>query len=100
METGFITASEANQIVHSFDMPVTIRVYKKGYVDILSAYDEAHSDMDTILADILDPLVRIGTIIKDVVPDSIQPLPLDDSNDNVIIIEFNFTAKLELCYKT
>lgn len=100
METGLITSAEANQAIHSFLYPITIRIYRKAYQDVLSAYDDVHEEMDSILTDILEPSVRIGTVIKDIVPDSIQPLPLDDTNDNVIIIELNFTAKLELCYKT
>ncbi len=100
METGVIVSTSANQIVHDFDYPITIRVYKKGYEDILAAYDEIHADADLILADLLDPMVRLGTIIKDIVPDTVQPLPLDETNDNVIVLEFVFTAKLELCFKT
>lgn len=100
METGVISSGPANQIVHDFEFPITIRVYKKGFADVLSAYDKIHEEADTILADLLDPLVRIGTIIKDIVPDTVQPLPLDETNDNVIVLELVFTARLELCYKT
>jgi len=98
IETGLIVSAAANQKVHDFLMPVTLRVYKKAYQDVLLAYDEIHIDADTILADILDPSVRIGSIVKDVIPETIQPLPLGDTNDNVIILELVFTAKLELCY--
>jgi hypothetical protein len=100
LETGFIASGPANQIVHSFTYPITVRIYRTGFSDILKAYDEVHEDADAILADLLNPSTRLGTVIKDIVPESIQPQALDiNSNDNVIILELVFTAKLELCFK-
>lgn len=95
MQTGFVASGPANQQVHSFNFPIVIRVYRRGHLDVLTAYDNAHVEAETILADILDPSVRIGGTIKDIVPDSIEIQPLDASNDNIIVIEFSFTARLE-----
>ena len=100
METGSIISSAANQVVHSFEFPITVRIYKKGYVNLLEAYDDIHETADEVLSDLLEPSVRIGTDIKDIVPESIDILPIDDSNDNILYLELVFTAKLELCYVT
>jgi len=100
METGLITSDSANQIVHSFNFPVKIRIYRAAYNNVLGAYDKVHEDIDVILEDFLNPVVRLGPFIKDIVPESIQPVPFDiTANDNIIILEMDFTIKLELCYK-
>ncbi len=98
METGSITSDSANQRVHSFDFPILIRIYKKGYSNLLDAYDQVHATADSVLADLLNPDVRLGTEIKDIVPNSIDLLPMAESNDDIIILELGFTARLELCY--
>lgn len=99
METGTISSSFANQIVHSFDFPIIIRVYKRGFVDLLTAYDDIHQTADDIYNDLLHPDIRIGTDIKDIVPDTMDIVPVDASNDNILVLELVFTARLELCYK-
>lgn len=100
ISTGSIVSSFANQRVHSFDFPITVRIYKKGFVDLLEAYDDIHSTADDVLSDLLDPTVRLGTVIKDIVPESIDVLPMDETNDNILYLEMAFTARLELCYGT
>ncbi len=100
METGTVISSAANQTVHSFEFPIIIRIYKKGYINVLQAYDEIHQTADEILADLLNQTVRIGDPVKDIVPQSINILPMDDSNDNILVLELSFTARLELCYIT
>ncbi len=100
LETGSISGSAASQRVHSFDFPTILRVYKRGYVDLLTAYDDIHGVLDTVLTDLLDPAVRIGTDVKDLVPDSIDIVPISESNDNVIYLEIVLTARLELCFGT
>ena len=72
LETGDIISAAANQRSHTFDYPMTIRVYKIGYSDILEATDAALEDADVIIADLLNPDVRFnnGVGIKDIVPNS------------------------------
>lgn len=101
VEAGSVSASEANQLAHSFIFPFTVRIYKVGYSDILSAYDAVFEDADKVLADLLEPSVRLGqSFIKNITPSSIQPTALSVTNDNVIVLNLTFTARLELCYKT
>lgn len=100
MQTGTISSSFANQAVHSFDFPITVTIYKRGFIDLLTAYDEIHETADTVLADLLDQTVRIGDPVKDIVPNTVDILPIDESNDNIMKLELVFTARLELCYVT
>ena len=100
METGTIVSGAANQTVHDFEFPITVRVYSKGYDDLLAAYDNAHEIADTILTDLLDQNVRLGDPVKDIVPDSVNIEPMDLTNDDILVIVLAFTAKLELCYVT
>jgi len=99
IETGTISSGPANQRSHTFEYPLTIRIYKTGYSDILESYDAALGEADTILADILQPSVRLGAAeIKDVIPNSVQPTALSTTNDNVVVIVMVVTARLELCF--
>lgn len=98
LETGSITGGPANQRVHGFSYPITLRVYKTGYKNLNQAYDNSMEIADTILADLLAPGVRIGTVIKNITPETIQPLPLSVTNDNVIVLTFTFTIDLQLCF--
>lgn len=99
IEIGAIASLPANQLVYNFSVPVTVRLYKTGYSNLNDAYDEILGLADTVLADFLQPSVRLaGTPIKDIVPNTVQPTPLAPSNDNVIILELAFTAELQLCF--
>ena len=98
IEIGTIATGPANQRVHSFSVPVLVRIYKTGYSNINDAYDEVIGVGDAVLADFLQPSVRIADPIKNIVPNTIQPRPLAPSNDNIIILELAFTAELELCF--
>ena len=99
LSTGTITTGPANQRSHSFSFPINVKVYKRGFVDLLEAYDDIHQTADAVLADLLSPTVRLGSPgILDIVPDSIEIQPIDETNDNIMYVELSFTAKLELCY--
>lgn len=96
--TDAITGLPADLTTHEFDYSVILKIYRRGFADAIEAYDTADSDIDTVLADILDPAVRNGTTIKDIVAVSINKLPLSGENDNDVLIEFSFSIKLINCY--
>lgn len=98
LETSSISGEPANQLHHEFDYSVVLRVFKRGFNDPVEAYDAIDEDIETILADILSPSTRLGTDIKDIVPISIAKIPLSASDDNDIILEFNFTVTLIMCF--
>ncbi len=85
------TGGVINQHVQGVDMPITLRVFREGFRDPAAMRDEMLGDMQSIICDILTPAVRLTSGIKNIVFDSFSLLPLDDSNDNSIILEMNFT---------
>lgn len=89
---GSITSGPADNKRHIFTMPIVARIFLKGFVDPAAKIDDAVSQAETILASLLSIDDRLGTDIKDIVPDAIDIVPLDGSNDNHLILEMNFTA--------
>lgn len=98
LETGVVTSGPANQLAHFYDYGITVRIFKRGFNNPAEALDEIDALADTVYADLLAPGIRLGTEIKDIVPNSYQPLPYDSSNDNTIILEMSFTASVILCF--
>ena len=94
IEVGTVTGSSANQLTHQFSYPVLIRIFLKGYLDPASAIDASMEVVDNVYHEILDPAVRLGTDIKDVIPDSVSVRPQDVSNDNNIVLEMGFSVTL------
>lgn len=92
LEFETATSGPANQQPHRFDSPVILRVFFKGYRDTKQVRDDALTNADTILAEILDPNNRLGTTLKDIVPSTIDIVTVDDSNDNDIILEMVFST--------
>jgi hypothetical protein len=89
-----IVGGPANHQCHEFDCPITLRVFLKGFRDESESVDAAMEVMQNILCAVLDSKVRLGSNIKDVVANSVQPIPLSSTNDNSVIIEFSMTAKI------
>ena len=100
LETGLVSGLPANQVVHQFDFPLTLRVFLKGFRDPASAIDDALLRADEINASVLSPSNRLSetTGIKDVVPGTVQVLPYDTTNDNAVILEMVFNFNLIECY--
>jgi len=90
-----IDSGPANQLHHEFTFPVTLRVFLRGYRDPAAAIDDAISQAETILAEVLSPSNRLGTEIKDVTPESIDVRALADSNDNDIVLEMVFNTVID-----
>lgn len=93
-EVGYLL----NNLVFETQYPITVRVFKKGFRDTITMYDDIDGTADTILAAVLDTDARLGTTIKNVEVLSSNSTPLDSTNDNAIILELVFTARLELCF--
>jgi hypothetical protein len=92
LEVGPILSGPANQLDHDFEYPVTVRVFLRGFVDTNSLRDDAISRAELILEEILKPSNRLGTTIKDVVPNNVEILPIAASNDNDMILQLDFTS--------
>jgi hypothetical protein len=95
VEVGQISGLPASQLVHGFTAPITVRLFFKGYRDPQAVKDAALDKADVILNAVLRPSVRLQTDgLKDVRPVSIRPIPLDQSNDNALILELVFECIL------
>lgn len=99
LSTSSITGGAATQIAHNFDYGLTLRVFAKGSGRNNSkTFDLADELIDDIFQALLPASVRLGTVIKDIVPDSVSKNPLSGSNDYDVEIEISFTVKLLNCY--
>lgn len=91
IEVNPSSGGPTNQTIQNVTMPVTVRVFRKGFRNVSEGIDSAILDVENIICDIIAPAVRLSSDIKNVVLDGFSVNPLDDSNDNAIMIELNFT---------
>ena len=100
LEVGVVSSFAANQRDHEFSFPITIRVYRTEYSCLNEGYDAIFGEADTVLDGLLVPSVRLNSgLLRDIVPNSVQVRALDSTNDNVIVLELAFTARLLLCFE-
>jgi hypothetical protein len=93
IESGEIAPTASSHQVYEFDCPVTIRVYLKGFLDPVSAIDDAYTAVEAIYSGLLLSSNRHGTTVQDVKPLSLKVSPLTLQNDNAVLVEINFNAK-------
>jgi hypothetical protein len=92
IESGEIASTASNHQIHTFECPIILRIFIKGFNDPIQAIDDAFDTSEDVLAEILLPSNRLDEAIKDVVPDSINVEPLSTSNDNSMILVMTFTC--------
>lgn len=98
IESG-VVSSVNEPLTHIFTYPILVRIFKKGFADPIDALDAIDQTRADILDDILDPANRLQTTgINNVEFIDSSTLPLDDSNDNAIVLELNFNATVILCF--
>lgn len=100
IETGFVTSGPANQLAHEFNYPLTLRVFFEGTRDPQAKIDEALQEGDNILSVVLDPTQRLGQAedIKDVYLTNLTVNPLDETNDNAVILQMSFNFTIIDCF--
>lgn len=96
LRLGVTASGPANLTVHSFLVPVEVRVFFKGFQDRSRAIDNVMSNIDLILEEVLKIENRVGRTdgIKDVRPINIAIDPVDGSNDNDIVVNLTFDVQL------
>jgi hypothetical protein len=98
LECGTMQVAPPDGRLHTFTFPITARFYFKGYRNPSEAVDAALAEGQTILSDLLDPEVRLQTEgLKNIRLTSVSPQPLQNTNDNAIILEINLNT---LCMVT
>lgn len=86
-----------NQNDLEIDVPVTVRLFKCGFRYAGEAKSEAIKIVETALNEIQKPSRRLGSSgIKNIRFNSFVLEPIDQSNDNVILITMEFTASVIL----
>ena len=98
LSNGSIASEASSHIGHEFLYPVTIKLFLKGYRDPKQGIDDAVGYGENILNEVLKSSNRLGTTIKDVIPQGMEILPLNESNDNAIILQVDFIARVILCF--
>lgn len=79
------------------DQDIVLRVFLKGYRNPADAIDSAMTAKDTIIEDILDSDNRLGAVVKNVYYNNSQINPLDETNDNAVVLEISFICRIVLC---
>lgn len=79
------------------DVDVRLSIFFKGYRNAASAIDAAMSASDTILENLLDPSNRFTSGIKNIYFNNSQIVELDETNDNIAVLELNFLVRMVLC---
>lgn len=87
-----------NQADLSIDHSVTLRLFLKGFRTPKDALDSAMIRLDAIYQEVLKPGNRLtGTGgLRNVLLDSTDLQPLSRSNDNAVMVEMNFIAKVHI----
>lgn len=93
VELGEARGLSNNQDSQDIDAPFTIRAFQAPRLGAKNLIDTGVSMADTIIADLLMASNRLTqTEIKTVRLNTVAVEPLDESNDNGIVVKINFTA--------
>lgn len=98
IKSGDLIPTGANQHVHEFLYPITLKVFKRGYRNVSEAIDGADVIREQVFGEVLKASNRLGTAIKNIEPSSSSIATISESNDNSFVIEFNFECKLYECF--
>lgn len=79
----------------SFEVPLNLSVFFKGYRNPVEAIDTALVFADAIVKECMNPVHRLNQIsIKNILPNGINLKDLSDSNDNTVILEIKFICEV------
>lgn len=95
LEVGTINIQMGGNNHWDFSYPVTLRVVTKGFKNVSQAIDAALDTAQTILADILQPSVRMKNDgIKLIRATSLNTAQGAPSNDNLVMLTITFSCSL------
>lgn len=98
--SGQIVGGDASQSGYEFLYPVTVRLFLKGYRKPIDAIEDSIEKGENIFNEVLKATNRLGTgaTILNISNPTMEPLPLDASNDNAVILEMQFVARVINCF--
>lgn len=94
LEIGTLSSIGVEHTMIDMEYPLTVRLYLKGFRDPASAIDESISQGEAIVCDITKIVNANQQGIKGVEFSTMQPIPKSDNNDNIILLEMEFTARV------
>ena len=81
----------------SFDCPVRLSIFLKGYRNPKEAIDNALVYANTVITEVCKPLNRLNqATIKNILPNTVDVRELNQSNDNAVVLELSFDCKVIL----
>ena len=96
LTVGSLGLIEVNHTINKIAYPILLRVYLKGFRDPASAIDDAISEGEDIICEVTKITNATQQGIKDVVFGSFEPIPKSETNDNIVLLDFSFTANVIL----
>lgn len=96
LTVGAMSLNTSSHTVNDINYPILLRVYLKGFRDPASAIDDAVEQGEAIICDVTDANNAHGQGIKDVQFVSFEPVPKDVTNDNIVLLELSFVARVIL----
>ncbi len=100
IEVGTLTGGAISMSDQEVNTTITIRVFLKGYRKPIDARDDAIVRGQAIVQAVLPAADRLTSDIKNVIFETMNIDPLDDSNDNSIIMSMEFTVQVNLNIET
>jgi hypothetical protein len=93
LELGVVARKLEDHDNIELNVPLTVRVFGRAFVDTGAGRDAAIEQGDTIIDDFVCAANRLtDSVIKTIQFDSMELLPLTDTNDNSLILVLDFTA--------
>lgn len=98
LELGTVSnANEAHDNVE-LSVPFAVRAFKRSFLLTKEGRDSAVVNADTIIDDFITSINKLNDdVVYNIIFDSLNLLQLNDSNDNSIIIQLDFTALVVKC---
>lgn len=96
LTSGTVTQNVQNQTAVDLSAPITIRLFLKGFRSPASAIDESISQGEEVICECVKAVNAHNQAIKDVQFLNLEPQPLDESNDNSVLLVINFEARVVL----
>lgn len=91
-----ISLNSATQTVNDLNYPVTVRLYLKGFRNPATAIDDSIFEGERIVCDVTKVENANAEGVKDVQVVSLEPIPKDETNDNIVLLVMVFNARVIL----
>lgn len=79
------------------EQDLVLSVFFKGFRNVGTSIDTVMVSYDAILTRLLSNDNRLGDNLKNISLESMAMLPIDESNDNAILLELTFTCLVYIC---